>query len=397
MAWGDLWAVEMLVAAFAGGAFGAALGALPAFIFTGFMVIAGEAANVIGKTVAGASDAGASSELAAVGITGAIAFGPVFSPAISFAGGAAAAAYAAKKGYMDTDFDFHEAKNIAFAQGTKPDVLAVGGAFGIVGYWLTVASSTLGMPYDPIAMGVVLSAVIHRIVFGYDIIGDTSGGILDMSPFEDGDRRVIGEAATADADGDGGREPAADGGEPSDDSRPSSEPRSDGGTAEGRFVVEPWLPHQYKWANVATLGVVVGILAAFTAYTTGSPFLAFGISAASLVFLNCGVEQIPVTHHISLPASTAALALAPAGMSVSTAPTAEVAAAIPLGSALAVGGVFGLVCALAGELVQRVFYAHADTHFDPPAAAIVVGTFLVAVLAAVGVFPQTVWVPALGL
>ncbi|WP_135854444.1 hypothetical protein [Halorussus salinus] len=385
MAWADLWAVEMLLAAFAGGAFGAALGALPAFIFTGFMVIAGEAANVIGKTVAGASDAGVAGELAAVGITGSIAFGPVFSPAISFAGGAAAAAYAAKKGYMESGFDYHNAKDIAFAQGTKPDVLAVGGAFGIVGYWLTVASSTAGMPYDPIAMGVVLSAVIHRVVLGYDLIGDTSGGILNMKPFEDGDRRVIGEAATG--DGDGGREPVADGGEP----------RTDGGTAEGRFVVEPWLPHQYKWANVAMIGLVVGILAAFTAYTTGSPFLAFGISAASLVFLNCGVEKIPVTHHISLPASTAALALAPAGMAVSTAPPAEVAAAIPLSSALVVGGVFGVVCALVGELVQRIFYAHADTHFDPPAAAIVVGTFLIAVLAIVGVFPQSVWVPTLGL
>jgi hypothetical protein len=385
MAWADLWAVEMLIAAFAGGAFGAALGALPAFIFTGFMVIAGEAANVIGKTVAGASDAGAAGELAAVGITGSIAFGPVFSPAISFAAGAAAAAYAAKRGYMESGFDYHNAKDIAFAQGTKPDVLAVGGAFGIVGYWLTVSSSTLGMPYDPIAMGVVLSAVIHRVVFGYDIIGDTSGGILNMKPFEDGDRRVIGEAATADDDGPG--EPAADGGEP----------RTDGGTAEARFVVEPWLPHQYKWANVAMIGLVVGILAAFTAYITGSPFLAFGISAASLVFLNCGVEKIPVTHHISLPASTAALALAPAGMTVSTAPPAEVAAAIPLSSALVVGGVFGVVCALVGELVQRIFYAHADTHFDPPAAAIVVGTFLVAVLAAVGVFSQSVWVPSLGL
>ncbi|WP_137287495.1 hypothetical protein [Halorussus salinisoli] len=378
MAWSDLWALEMLLAAFAGGAFGAALGALPAFIFTGFMVIAGEAANVIGKTVAGASDAGAANELAAVGITGSIAFGPVFSPAISFAGGAAAAAYAAKKGYMESGFDYHNAKDIAFAQGTKPDVLAVGGAFGVVGYWLTVASSTAGMPYDPIAMGVVLSAIVHRLVFGYDIIGDTSGGILNMKPFEDGDRRIIGEAAAADGDG-------------------SGEPAADGGTAEGRFVVEPWLPHQYKWANVAVLGLVVGILAAFTAYKTGSPFLAFGISAASLVFLNCGVEKIPVTHHISLPASTAALALAPAGMAVSAAPPGEVAAAIPLLPALVVGAVFGLVSALAGEVVQRIFYAHADTHFDPPAAAIVVGTFLIAVLTIVGVFPQSVWVPTLGL
>ncbi|WP_433623795.1 hypothetical protein [Halomicrococcus sp. NG-SE-24] len=372
MAWSDLWALEMLLAAFAGGAFGAALGALPAFIFTGFLVVAGEAANVVGKAVAGTS-AGTASELAAVGITGSIAFGPPFSPAISFGGGVAAAAYASKKGYMESGFDYHNAKDIAFALGTKPDVLAVGGAFGILGYWLTVASSTLGMPYDPIAMGVVLSAFAHRLAFGYDLIGDTSTGLLNMKPFEEGNRRVIGETATVE---DGGNDPA-----------------TDGGTAEGRFVVEPWLPHQYEWANVATIGLVVGILAAFIAYKTGSPFLAFGISAASLLFLNCGVENIPVTHHISLPASTAALALAPAGVAVSQVPPGEVAAAVPLLPALVVGGVFGVVSALAGEVVQRVFYAHADTHLDPPAAAIVVGTFLVAVLAAVGVFPQAVWVP----
>lgn len=55
----------------------------------------------------------------------------------------------------------------------------------------------------------------------------------------------------------------------------------------------------------------------------------------------------------------------------------------------------GIVCALFGELFQRVFYAHGDTHFDPPAAAIVFGTFLVAVLGALGVFPHTSWVPPL--
>ncbi|WP_458204936.1 hypothetical protein [Haladaptatus sp. NG-SE-30] len=380
MAVSDLWALEMIIAAFAGGAFGAALGALPAFIFTGFMVIAGESANIIGKTVAGATGSGAAGELAAVGITGSIAFGAPFSPAISFAGGAAAAAYAAKRGYMESGFDYHNAKDIAFAQGTKPDVLAVGGVFGILGYWLTVLSSSFSMPYDPIAMGVVLSAVVHRLVFGYDLIGDTSGGILNMKPFEDGERRVIGEAATEG----GGMMP--------------DEPVTDGGpAAEGRFVVEPWLPHQYEWANVATIGLTVGILAAFIAYKTGSPFLAFGISAASLVFLNCGVEQIPVTHHISLPASTAALALAPAGTSVMQVPPSEVAAAVPLLPALVVGGIFGVVCALAGEVVQRVFYAHADTHLDPPAAAIVVGTFLIAVLAIVDVLPQAVWVPTLGI
>ncbi|WP_435154315.1 hypothetical protein [Haladaptatus sp. DFWS20] len=352
-----LFTVEMLIAAFAGGAFGAAVGALPAFIFTGFMVIAGESANLAGEAIAEAGGVSAN-QLGAVGITGSIAFGPVFSPAISFAGGAAAAAYAAKKGYMETGFDFHEAKNIAFAQGTKPDVLAVGGLFGILGYWFTELSVAFAMPYDPIAMGVVLSAVAHRLVFGYDIIGGANRGLLNMKPFESEERRVIGDAVT------------------------------DGGTVQGRFIVEPWLPHQYRWANVVTIGAVVGILAAYIAYETGSPFLAFGISAASLVFLNCGVEKIPVTHHMSLPASTAALALAPVGGEITS---------VAMVTVLAVGAVFGMISALFGELFQRVFYAHADTHIDPPAAAIVFGTFLIAVLSIVGVFPQSSWVTTLGL
>ncbi len=281
---------------------------------------------------------------------------------------------------METGFDFHEAKNIAFAQGTKPDVLIVGGLFGILGYWFVQLSTIFGMPYDPIAMGVVLSAVAHRLVFGYSIIGNAKKGILNMSPFESEDRRIIGE-------------PAVDGGE----SDTGGSPETDGGTVASRFLVEPWLPHQYKWANVATLGLVVGILGAYTAYETGSPFLAFGISAASLVFLNCGVERMPVTHHMALPASTAALALAPAGMNVSTASPAAIQAQIPLLTALAVGAVFGVICGLFGEAFQRVFYSHADTHMDPPAASIVFGTFVVAILAALGVFPQSAWVASLGM
>jgi H+/Cl- antiporter ClcA len=62
-------------------------------------------------------------------------------------------------------------------------------------------------------------------------------------------------------------------------------------------------------------------------------------------------------------------------------------------TAVVVGMVFGIICALFGELFQRVFYAHGDTHWDPPAAAIVFGTCLVAVLAIAGVFPSSSWVP----
>ena len=359
----------LAIAAFAGGAFGAALGALPAFIFTGFLVMAGEGANILKSELAGAGVINDPSALT-VGITGSLAFGPVFGPHVSFAGGAAAAAYAARKGYMDTGFDYYEAKNIAHALGTRPDVLAVGGLFGILGMLVRNVSTGIfpaagqGLPWDPIAIGVVLSAVAHRVFLGYPLIGEVKGdSVLDMTPFEREEMRQTAE----------GGEVVADGGV-----------ETDGGTGYQRFVVEPWLPHQYEWANVAMLGLTVGLVAAYTGLATGSAFLAFGISAATLLFLNCGVEQIPVTHHISLPASTAALAM--------TGATATMT--VP---ALVVGAAFGIGGALVGEVIQRVFYAHGDTHFDPPAAAIVVMTFVISVLAMVGVFSTSVWVPVLPL
>ncbi|MBV0923028.1 hypothetical protein KTS45_02345 [Halomicroarcula limicola] len=346
--------VALLLAAFAGGAFGAALGALPAFCFTGFMVIAGEAVNILTAELGSVGDIPAGD--IAVGITGSVAFGPVFGPHVAFAGGAAAAAYAAKNDGMPdpADGDYHPAKDIAYALGTRPDILAVGGAFGIFGMLVARISGGLALPWDPIAMGVVLSAVVHRLAFGYPLIGKVRGsGVFDMTPFEGGKMRM--------------------------EQVEGEEVATDGGYAAQRPAVEPWLPHQYKWAGVLMIGSVTGILAGWTAIITNSAFLAFGISAALLTFLNLGVEKIPVTHHMTLPASTAALAVMPLGMGEPV--------------TLVVAAAFGVIGALAGEVVQRTFYAHSDTHFDPPAAAIVVATFVIAILAIVGVFPTSVWIP----
>jgi hypothetical protein len=149
------------------------------------------------------------------------------------------------------------------------------------------------------------------------------------------------------------------------------------------------LPHQYKWGEVAGIGLIAGLLGGYAAVETGSPFLAFGISAASLLFLNLGVVRFPVTHHMTLPASTAALAVVASGEGVQE-------ALLMNGSdvtAILVGGLFGLICAVFGEFFQRVFYAHGDTHVDPPAAAIVFGTALIALLYGLGVLGTTVWVP----
>jgi len=331
--------VYWLIAAFGGGAFGAAIGALPAFCFTGFAVIAGEAANAIG--ISGVEGA----ELGASGITGLVGFGPVFGPHISFAAGAAAAAYAAKKeGAMPPQEDggYHPGKDIAYALGTRPDVLAVGGVFGTFGALCNNVLATFvasAVAFDTIAFTVFFSALLHRVVFGYSLFGSPGGsGYFDMTPFENGE-----------------------------------EVAADGGSEVMRPAVEPWLPHQYEWSNVAMIGLVAGLLGGFLVVELNSMFLGFGISAATLTFLNLGVEKIPVTHHMTLPGSAGAAAFI----------------ADPSGSgaiiALVLAGVFGVLGALIGEAGQRVFYAHGDTHVDPPAFAIFVCTLLVGLLHAAGI------------
>lgn len=338
----ELWILGMILAAFAGGAFGAAIGALPAFVFTGFLVMLGEGVRILSGDYSGLMGVDPDS-LQSAAITGQIAFGPVFGPHISFAGGVAASAYAAKKGYMDTGFPYHESKNIGYAFGPKPDVLIVGGLFGILGYWITTLSVALTMPWDPIAVAVVLSAFAHRLFLKYPIIGKAPRGLLNMKPFEKAEKK-------------------------SKDSE--------------RLMVEPWLGHQYKWMDVTILGFVVGILAAFITYQTGSAFLGFGISAASLLFLNLGVERIPVTHHMSLIGSTAILAA-----------TGGEFGEHAMGGLLVLGGFFGIIAALFGELTQRIFYAHADTHLDPPAFAIVISTFIIALLYWIEIFESSAWIP----
>jgi hypothetical protein len=342
---------EMLLAAFAGGAFGAAVGALQAFSLAGLMVIVGELYVLVQQT--------AGLDSAPVDITGSIAFGVVLGPHVAFGGGAAAVAFAAKQGYLETDFQYHDAKHITRGLGNRPSLLVVGGLFGIVGYLVATASRTLGVPTDPVALGVVLSAVVHRLAFGYDLIGASPRRLFDMSPFERGERDT-----------------------------PDGELAADGGS--GRFVVEPWLPYQYEWSYVTLLGAVIGILSGYLAYLTASAFLAFGISVVALVFLCAGVTHIPVTHHMSLPAST--VVIASVGSESQITP-GGVASALPLGEALLLGAVFGILGALVGEVAQRVFYAHADTHLDPPAASIVVTTVLIGLLAMVGLLPSAAWIP----
>lgn len=294
-----------LVAAFAGGLFGAAIGALPAFIFTGFAVLVGLAAGFGG------------SQFDFLGI---VAFGPVFGPHISFGGGVAAAAFAARKDKLSSGKD----TVTALAGLGTPDVLLVGGLFGIGGYLLQKVLGLYLTGYtDTVALTVVLSAIAVRLLFG------RTGVFGKLSP----------EAAK-----------------------------------RGRFTPggdEVWAPWQQEWGQVLTLGLGAGLMSAWIALTVAAvdPKLAglggvigFGISAASLLFLQFGVK-VPVTHHITL---IAALAAATSG-------------------SLLVGALFGMLAAVVGEFSSRLMFIHGDTHIDPPANAIWSMTLVVMLLSKFGI------------
>lgn len=363
--------------AFAGGALGAALGGLNAYALAGLAVVVGELVTVLrgGVASAGAPDAAA---LGTTGLTASVGLGPLFGPHVAFAGGVAAAAYAARHGYLEAEFSYHDAKHVTHALGRHPDALVVGGVFGVLGLGLTTASAALGLPWDPLSFAIVASGLLHRVAFGYPLVGEVRGSLFDMSPFAREERRTplyrVGDdgATGGDEAGDGASEPW----------RP-------------RYLVEPWLPHQSDWPVVAGLGALVGAVAAALTYVSGSPLLPFGLAAAALALFAFDVEPVPVTHHMALPAGVVVVALVgvlnPAAIDGTAyiAPAA-IAQSVTLPFAVGVGAGVGLLSGLVGEAAQRALYAHADTHLDPPAVAILVVTFAVALLDIAGVFTQNV-------
>ena len=151
-----------ILAAFGAGVLAASIGAVNAFIMTGIMAI------IAGVTAcAGVAD----------GVSSVIAFGTVLGPHMSFAAGAAACAYAKKKGYIDN--------GCALGQGLtalgKADVLVVGGVFGIIAYLIAdfVVAKIFGglIPFgtDNPGMTVVISGIIARLAF-------TDNGVKSANP-----------------------------------------------------------------------------------------------------------------------------------------------------------------------------------------------------------------------
>lgn len=226
-----------LIAAFGGGVLGAAIGGLPVFIMCGV-------AAIVGAGIAAATGDATFSTV--------VAWGPLLGPQISFAGGAAAAAYAAKKGKLSGGRDIAT----ALLGLDSPDVLLVGGLFGVIGYilWWLFANlppiGSLGFT-NPIALSIVVNAIIARLVFG------KTGVFGKVRP---GDNRwLVSDVAS-------------------------------------------WLPWLSAPLTLLTVGVGFGLVVAWcTVQVPAAASVWFGFATITLVFLQFGVK-VPVWHHIALAA-----------------------------------------------------------------------------------------------
>lgn len=293
-----------LLAAFGGGVIGAYMGALPSFILTGVFALVGGVLTA----------AGVSNDVS-IGI---LAFGSFVGPHIAFAGGVAAAAYAGKKGKLASGTDIVSSLN---GLG-EPDVIFVGGVFGVLGFLIHYGISQLPVigvagpaTTDLPGITVFILAVISRFLFG-------SSGL------------------TGKYTGEGKREWFS--------------------TGKG-FV--------YNVLLGAGIGIVVSGLAA-SFYKSGNmvafgifPIICFGFAAISLIFTQTGFAT-PATHHIFLPSALAA--------SVGIMAWGE--------AGLLLGVLFGILGSLGGDLVGKTLNSYCDSHIDPPATTIFILTIIINVI-----------------
>lgn len=255
-----MFSMELLLAAFGGGVFGALIGALPAFIFTGFVGLIGVA------IIAGGGSAD---------FLGNVVFGTLLGPHIAFAGGVAAAAYAGKKKYLDNGADIVT----PLFKTNEASVLLVGGLFGIFGHLFNAFLASMATPTDTVALTVFASGLIVRYTFG-------KTGLL-------GNYTVQNETeAPAEADSERYQEVAAATVLPF----PAAE-------QEKRSFV----PDAKTMGFVSLYSLAVGLVVSYLVNLTQINVLGFVISAALLLFVQMGFN-IPATHHITLVAGYATIA-----------------------------------------------------------------------------------------
>lgn len=330
-----------LILALAGGAVGAAIGGNYAFVLTGFAVF------------------GSWGILAATGSSFGldyIAFGPFMGPHIAFAGGAAAAIYAVYKGYFEDGKDV----NSPLAGLGKPDVLWVGGLFGVGAFLVQNGISKIpwfGSHTDSVALTVLISGIVARLMFG----GKPGAGLFRGSLH-------TGHLLDKNASGWAKFKPGPNG---------------------------RWLEWQEKPSQLFAIGSLFGIaaggitlaLAAGVATHLESAFgkgagavainnansLVFGFSAIIILFLITN-RNMPVQHHVTNIAGLAAILAfrAAEGNFVIDGGLGDwfQANSTPVLVAIVASLLAGLMAAFFGELFARLWYNRGASHIDPPAAAI---------------------------
>lgn len=290
-----------LLAAFGGGVFAASIGPLPAFIMTGVFSVAGSVAGMCG-----AADA---SNI----LLNYVAFGSFFGPHIAFAGGAAAAAYAKKKGTMENGAD------IAVSLGgfNDPAILLVGGVFGVIGYLfkeLVVANLFAGtisprLITDAPGFTVFCSAILARLLFGGKLRTGTNvvskGNVMSTT-------MLIGFGYSLLVGG--------------------------------------------IYAGAIQAGVPV------EAFGGAYPTLIFGLAAIGLIFAEIGQPYFGC-HHIVIIAAEAAVQ--------------SYAATGSVWQCAVIAVVFGMITAFLADVAGNLINSGTDSHIDPPATAILIMTFAV--------------------
>ena len=289
-----------LIAAFGGGAFAASIGALPAFIMTGVFAVVGAAVSM-----AGAADAGNI-------LVNYFAFGSFFGPHIAFAGGVAAAAYAKKKGISDNGADIAT----SCAGHNAPDVLIVGGIFGVIGFLfkeLVVMNLFAGtfsprLVTDAPGITVFLSAILVRLVFG--------------GKLRTGDKTI-----------------------------------SQGGALGNTIVIG--ICYSLLVAGVYFAGLEVVPIETFA----GSyHVLIFGMAAIGLVFAEIGQPFFGCHHIVIIAAETAV-------QCYNNTENAWMAVIMAI--------VFGTISAIICDVETNLINSGSDSHIDGPACAIFIMTFVV--------------------
>lgn len=239
----DMEIVGGVLAAFGGGVMGAVLGALPMFIMTGFVGFVGAALQMGGADLGGV-------------FVNDIVFGPLTGPHVAFAGGVAAAAFAAHRlEILESGSDILT----PLFKTKSASVMLVGGVFGVIGHLACVGLVQSGYPGNPVATALIISGVLVRVMFGHK-------GLATLKSVKEKETAVL-EKAKKERVG--------------------------------------FLDMKESGMNLV-VAIGIGLLFSSVCMKSGVMEFGFYFSAISLVMLQFGYA-IPLTHHITLTCGAAAV------------------------------------------------------------------------------------------